>query len=308
MTGRPVRRAYREGRRHRVLATGERPAYIRGPLAPAELPFPSTLPRWRSISVVPTTRAWSDGPSLVASVSPREPAPLRKGPLYEAEDPEGRRVVLLILPPRVRGRSRRARGPSGSAAKIRHPNVAAVHALGEPGGRLHLRRPRRAGRGAPVESPEREIGPADRGSPRAHTPGRLGPGGRAPGRIRPRKRVPEYDRGDPSTVRQITGQARRLQSGHRPATRQPGSIPGAPPTPARSVSRGACRTCGTTSSALGPCFTTSSAAARRHRVVSAMCPGSPAPSSRRRSHDCRPHAFRGCRSFGRRWRPWPRRP
>jgi serine/threonine protein kinase len=54
-----------------------------------------------------------------------------QGPLYEAEDPEGRRVALLILPPRVRGQEPAAVRSLRLAAKIRHPNVAAVHALGD---------------------------------------------------------------------------------------------------------------------------------------------------------------------------------
>jgi serine/threonine protein kinase len=48
-----------------------------------------------------------------------------QGPLYEAEDPEGHRVVLLILPAGAVGQVR----PFRMAAKIRHPNVAAVHAV-----------------------------------------------------------------------------------------------------------------------------------------------------------------------------------
>jgi serine/threonine-protein kinase len=53
-----------------------------------------------------------------------------QGPLYEAEDPEGHRVVLLILP------ARPGQEPAGvrffrMAARIRHPNVASVQALGD---------------------------------------------------------------------------------------------------------------------------------------------------------------------------------
>src|SRR5262245_649487 len=53
-----------------------------------------------------------------------------QGPLYEAEDPDGRRVVLLILPAQASWQE-----PAGVrflrfASRIRHPNVAGVYALG----------------------------------------------------------------------------------------------------------------------------------------------------------------------------------
>ena len=54
-----------------------------------------------------------------------------QGPLYEAEDHEGRRVALLIVPPRALGQEPAAVRSLRLAAKIRHPNVAAVHALGD---------------------------------------------------------------------------------------------------------------------------------------------------------------------------------
>jgi len=54
-----------------------------------------------------------------------------KGPLYEAEDPEGHRVVLLILPAGGPGQEAAGVRPFRSAARIRHPNVAAVQAVGD---------------------------------------------------------------------------------------------------------------------------------------------------------------------------------
>jgi Protein kinase domain len=54
-----------------------------------------------------------------------------QGPLYEAEDPDGRRVALLIVPPQARGQEPGGLRSLRLAAKIRHPNVAAVHALGD---------------------------------------------------------------------------------------------------------------------------------------------------------------------------------
>ena len=53
------------------------------------------------------------------------------GPLYDAEDPEGRRVALLIVPPRALGQEPAGVRALRLAAKMRHPNVAAVHALGD---------------------------------------------------------------------------------------------------------------------------------------------------------------------------------
>jgi serine/threonine protein kinase len=50
-----------------------------------------------------------------------------QGALYAAEDPEGRRVVLLVLP-RVAGQDARS---LRFATRIRHPNVAAVYAVGD---------------------------------------------------------------------------------------------------------------------------------------------------------------------------------
>jgi len=54
-----------------------------------------------------------------------------QGPLYEAEDPDGRRVVVLIVPPLAPGQDPAGVRSLRLAAKLRHPNVAAVHALGE---------------------------------------------------------------------------------------------------------------------------------------------------------------------------------
>jgi serine/threonine protein kinase len=54
-----------------------------------------------------------------------------KGPLYEAEDPEGRRVVLLILPAGGPGQEPAGARPFRAATRIRHPNVAAVQAVGD---------------------------------------------------------------------------------------------------------------------------------------------------------------------------------
>ena len=53
------------------------------------------------------------------------------GPLYEAEDLEGRRVALLILPAVGPGREPEGVRSFRQATKIRHPNVAAVQAVGE---------------------------------------------------------------------------------------------------------------------------------------------------------------------------------
>ena len=54
-----------------------------------------------------------------------------QGPLYEAEDPDGRRVVLLIVPPRPLGQDPAGVRGLRLAARIRHPNVATVHSLGD---------------------------------------------------------------------------------------------------------------------------------------------------------------------------------
>ena len=53
-----------------------------------------------------------------------------QGPLYEAEDLEGRRVVLLILPIRASWQEPAGVRALRFASRIRHPNVAGVYALG----------------------------------------------------------------------------------------------------------------------------------------------------------------------------------
>ena len=53
-----------------------------------------------------------------------------QGPLYEAEDPDGRRVVLLILPARASWQETAGVRFLRMASQIRHPNVAGVYALG----------------------------------------------------------------------------------------------------------------------------------------------------------------------------------
>jgi serine/threonine-protein kinase len=58
-----------------------------------------------------------------AGVSPQ-------GPLYEAEDPEGRRVILLILPAQASWQEPAGVRSLRFASQIRHPNVAGVYALG----------------------------------------------------------------------------------------------------------------------------------------------------------------------------------
>jgi serine/threonine protein kinase len=52
------------------------------------------------------------------------------GPLYEAEDPDGRRVVLLILPARASWQEPAGVRSLRFASRIRHPNVAGVYAVG----------------------------------------------------------------------------------------------------------------------------------------------------------------------------------
>jgi eukaryotic-like serine/threonine-protein kinase len=52
------------------------------------------------------------------------------GPLYEAEDPDGRRVVLLILPVRASWQEPAGVRSLRFASRIRHPNVAGVYAIG----------------------------------------------------------------------------------------------------------------------------------------------------------------------------------
>jgi serine/threonine protein kinase len=54
-----------------------------------------------------------------------------QGPLYEAEDLEGRRVVLLVLPAGGPGQEPAGVRSFKLATRIRHPNVAAVQAVGE---------------------------------------------------------------------------------------------------------------------------------------------------------------------------------
>ncbi|HEY4649274.1 MAG TPA: serine/threonine-protein kinase [Gemmatimonadales bacterium] len=53
------------------------------------------------------------------------------GSLYEAEDLEGRQVVLLILPPSGPGQEPEGARSFKLATRIRHPNVAAVQAVGD---------------------------------------------------------------------------------------------------------------------------------------------------------------------------------
>ena len=53
-----------------------------------------------------------------------------QGPLYEAEDPDGRRVALLILPARASWQEPAGVRSLRMASQIRHPNVAGVYALG----------------------------------------------------------------------------------------------------------------------------------------------------------------------------------
>ena len=52
------------------------------------------------------------------------------GPLYEAEDPDGRRVVLLILPAQASWQEPAGVRALRFASRIRHPNVAGVYAVG----------------------------------------------------------------------------------------------------------------------------------------------------------------------------------
>ncbi len=52
------------------------------------------------------------------------------GPLYEAEDPDGRRVALLILPAHAAWQEPAGVRSLRMASRIRHPNVAGVLALG----------------------------------------------------------------------------------------------------------------------------------------------------------------------------------
>jgi serine/threonine-protein kinase len=54
-----------------------------------------------------------------------------QGPLYEAEDLDGRRVVLLILPAGAPGQEPVGARSFKLATRIRHPNVAAVQAVGD---------------------------------------------------------------------------------------------------------------------------------------------------------------------------------
>ena len=54
-----------------------------------------------------------------------------QGSLYEAEDLEGRQVVLLILPPGGPGQEPAGARSFKLATRIRHPNVAAVQAVGD---------------------------------------------------------------------------------------------------------------------------------------------------------------------------------
>ena len=54
-----------------------------------------------------------------------------QGSLYEAEDLEGRQVVLLLLPPGGPGQEPAGARSFKLATRIRHPNVAAVHAVGD---------------------------------------------------------------------------------------------------------------------------------------------------------------------------------
>jgi len=54
-----------------------------------------------------------------------------QGSLYEAEDLEGRQVVLLILPPGGPGQEPAGARSFKLATRIRHANVVAVHAVGE---------------------------------------------------------------------------------------------------------------------------------------------------------------------------------
>jgi serine/threonine protein kinase len=53
-----------------------------------------------------------------------------QGPLYEAEDPDGRRFVLLILPVRAPWQEPAGVRSLRFASRIRHPNVAGVYGLG----------------------------------------------------------------------------------------------------------------------------------------------------------------------------------
>jgi hypothetical protein len=53
-----------------------------------------------------------------------------QGPLYEAEGPDGRRVLVLVLESPAPGREPPGVQSFRRAAGIRHPNVAAVHAVG----------------------------------------------------------------------------------------------------------------------------------------------------------------------------------
>src|SRR5262249_34364900 len=54
-----------------------------------------------------------------------------QGSLYEAEDLEGRQVVLLILPPGGPGQEPPGARSFKLATRIRHPNVVAVQAVGD---------------------------------------------------------------------------------------------------------------------------------------------------------------------------------
>jgi serine/threonine protein kinase len=53
-----------------------------------------------------------------------------QGPLYEAEDPDGRKVVLLILPSQAPWQEPAGVRSLRFASRIRHPNVAGVYGLG----------------------------------------------------------------------------------------------------------------------------------------------------------------------------------